>query len=129
MNKLKVIFTVCVLIHSVFGNYNGPFVLWGREQLSNIKSTSLDEFDERNLVDLYYDSSAIIIFIRNISTKITNDNFPIFKDLLSKTEHTYITHHKLDFDPLEYNLNAEVNIFNINFYSSGNYSNFMETGG
>lgn len=99
-----------VLIHSVWGHFNGPFVFFGHDQLAEMKSSALGEPDTQFLIDLYNKAPAIIVFTRNISTKLTDDNFPAFKDLLSQTEHTYITSHQLNVDPIEYNVNTEVRL-------------------
>lgn len=97
------------LVNSVWGNYNGPFVFFGHEKLGGLKSPALSEPDASFLIDLYNKSPAIVVFTRNISSKITADNFPAFKELLSKTKHSYITAHQLTVDPIEYNANTEVN--------------------
>lgn len=97
-------------ISSIRANYNGPFVLWGREELSHIKINSLSELDDKLLRDIYSDSSAIILFVRNASSHLTEENFPIFKDLLLKTNYVYLTQQHLGLDPMEFNLNAEVTL-------------------
>lgn len=105
--KLIAIFQV-IFIHSVWGHFNGPFVFFGHDKLNEMGSSVLSEPDPKFLIDLYNKAPAIIIFTRNISTKLTDDNFPTFKDLLSQTTHTYLTSHQLNVDPIEYNVNTEV---------------------
>lgn len=106
-NLLRV--TSCfALFLTIKASYNGPFVLWGRDELKQINGNSLREVDEKFLRDIYSDSSAIILFVRNASNHLTEENFPIFKDLLSKTSYAYLTQQHLGLDPMEFNLNAEV---------------------
>lgn len=96
------------LVHSAWGIYNGPFVFFGHDKLGGMKSSALSEPDASFFIDLYNTAPAIVVFTRNISTKISTDNFPVFKELLSKTKHSYITSHQLTVDPIEYNANTEV---------------------
>lgn len=96
------------VISLVCANYNGPFVLWGREELKNADVSSLSEIDDTFLRNIYSESPAIILFIRNSSTRLNEENFPIFKDLLQKTNYIYLTQHWLPSDPVDYNVNAEV---------------------
>lgn len=96
------------LIVSIRASYRGPFVLWGRDELKQINGNALNEIDEKFLRDIYTDSSAIILFVRNASNHLTDENFPIFKDLLSKTTYAYLPQQHLGSDPMEFNLNAEV---------------------
>lgn len=110
MPNLLSVYSWFALIVSIRASYSGPFVLWGRDELSQINGNSLNEIDEKFLRDIYSDSSAIILFVRNASTHLTEENFPIFKDLLSKTSYAYLTQQHLGLDPMEFNLNAEVYI-------------------
>lgn len=96
------------LITLIAARYNGPFILWGRDELSRANGNSLNELDKKFLHHIYADSSAIILFVRNASTHLKEDNFPIFKDLLSKTSYVYLPQQHLGVDPMEFNLNAEV---------------------
>lgn len=111
MHNLLSICGLFALISTIKASYNGPFVLWGRDELSHIKVNALTEVDEKFLRDIYSDSSAIILFVRNATNHLTEENFPIYKDLLSKTSYAYLTQQHLGLDPMEFNLNAEVRIF------------------
>lgn len=98
------------LIVSITASYSGPFVLWGRDELAQLNGNSLMEIDVKFLSEIYSDSSAIILFVRNASNQLNEENFPIFKDLLSKTSYAYLPQQHLGLDPMEFNLNAEVNL-------------------
>lgn len=105
------IFGLLASISSIAASYNGPFILWGRDELTRANVNSLMELDEKLLRDIYSDSSAIILFVRNVrntSSQLVDENFPIFKDLLSKTSYVYLAQQRLGVDPMEFNLNAEV---------------------
>ncbi|XP_055314885.1 uncharacterized protein LOC129575377 [Sitodiplosis mosellana] len=102
------IFALLASISSIRAAYNGPFILWGRDELSQAKINPMSQLNEKVLRDIYADSSAIILFVRNASSHLKEDNFPIFKDLLSKTSYVYLAQEYLGLDPMEFNLNAEV---------------------
>lgn len=114
MPNLLSVYSWFALFVSIRASYNGPFVLWGRDELSRIGGNSLNEIDEKFLRDIYSDSSAIILFVRNASTHLNGENFPIFKDLLSKTSYAYLPQQHLGLDPMEFNLNAEVSSMQCN---------------
>lgn len=99
------------LISLITASYNGPFILWGRDELSRANGNSLNELDNKFLHGIYSDSSAIILFVRNASSHLREDNFPIFKDVLAKTSYVYLPQQHLGVDPMEFNLNAEVRTF------------------
>lgn len=105
------LFALLASISSIRAGYNGPFILWGRDELSQAKVNPMTQLDEKFLRNIYSDSSAIILFVRNASTHLTEDNFPIFKDLLAKTSYVYLAQQHLGLDPMEFNLNAEVCLF------------------
>lgn len=98
-------------ISLIRASYNGPFILWGRDELTHSNVNSLIELNEKLLRDIYSDSSAIILFVRNASSHLSEENFPLFKDLLSKTSYVYSAQQYLGVDPMEFNLNAEVHRF------------------
>lgn len=107
--KLLVITIVEVfLIQSVWSFLNGPFVFFGHSKLAEMKFSALTEPDKHFLIDLYNKSPAIIVFTRDLSSKFNESDFVAFKDLLSETNHAYITNHQLNVDPMEYNTNTEV---------------------
>lgn len=96
------------LIQSAWGFLNGPFVFFGHSKLAEMKSSALVEPDKQFLIDLYNKAPAIIVFTRDLSSKFNGSEFVTFKDLLSETNHAYITNHQLNVDPIEYNTNTEV---------------------
>lgn len=88
-------------------NYNGPFILWGRDELKKIDVSALQGLDDTILRNIYSESPAIILFVRNASNRFNEENFPTFKDLLQKNKYVYLTQHWLPSDPIDYNINAE----------------------
>lgn len=117
MKGLLKIIGLLASISLIRASYNGPFILWGRGELSHSNVNSLLELNEKLLHDIYSDSSAIILFVRNASSHLREENFPLFKDLLSKTSYIYLAQQHLKADPMESNLNAEVNTHTHTYFS------------
>lgn len=101
---------MAMISSSVLANYNGPFIMWGRKELKNIEISSLQELDDTLLRNIYAEAPAIILFVRNGSSRLSEENFPTFKNLLQKTDYIYLTQHRLPSDPLDHNVNAEVKL-------------------
>lgn len=90
-------------------NYHGPFIMWGREDLKNVEISALQGLDDTTLQNIYTESSAIILFVRNSSMQLSEENFPSFKNLLNENKYyVYLTQHWLPSDPMDYNVNTEV---------------------
>ncbi|KAG5667297.1 hypothetical protein PVAND_015283 [Polypedilum vanderplanki] len=108
--KSKIFIAVLLSALSSLANahYSGPFLFWGVENLNNMKIPTLQAIDDLSLRDIYSKASAIVIFIRNATTKLSYENFPELSDIISKNEWLYLPQETLSSDPLEYNINAEV---------------------
>lgn len=96
------------IICGVYGSYNGPFLLWGRDELKNIQNSALQNIEDSLLRNIYSESSSIILFVKNASTRLSHQNFPSFKELVSTIPWTYLPQHWLSSDPIDYNVIAEV---------------------
>lgn len=107
MSKKFNIFYLLAFVSCAVANYNGPFILWGREELKKIDVSALQGLDDTILRNIYAESPAIILFVRNASNRFNEENFPTFKDLLQKNKYVYLTQHWLPSDPIDYNINAE----------------------
>ena len=64
--------------------------------------------EDQNLRDIYTKASAIVIFIRNATTKLSYEKFPELSDIIGKNEWLYLPQELLSSDPLDYNVNAEI---------------------
>lgn len=73
--------------------------------MSQILITAIDD---KQLRDIYSGASSIVVFIRNATTKLNYENFPRLSEIISTTEWLYLPQEELSSDPLEYNVNAEV---------------------
>lgn len=109
-SKFNILFLMAFM-SCALANYNGPFVLWGRDELKKVDVSALEGLDDEILRNIYSESPAIVLFVRNASNRLTEENFPTFKDLLQKNKYVYLTQHWLPSDPIDYNVNAEVRKF------------------
>ncbi len=105
---LKVILILCYL-NCAFGNFIGPFVLWGRSELQTFDVPALESVDDKLLRNLYSESTAVVMFLRNSSNSLNVQNYPKFKDIIDESSQwTYLSQHWLSSDPIDYNTNTEV---------------------
>lgn len=98
-----------IITTTVLANYHGPFIMWGRKELKNIEISSLQGLDDSILRNIYSEAPAIILFVRNGTSRLSDENFPMFQNLIKKTKFIYLPQHWLSSDPVDYNVNAEVN--------------------
>lgn len=103
------LFIVQSVICCALGSFTGPFVLWGREELKTVELSALERLDDKVLRNIYSEATAIVMFLRNASSSsLSEENYPSFKKVISKTEWAYLPQHWLTSDPVDYNVNAEV---------------------
>ncbi|XP_053658375.1 uncharacterized protein LOC128707448 [Anopheles marshallii] len=96
------------LVQSSSAYYSGPFLFWGLDDLKDLQTPALTELDDKMLRDLYSNAAAVVVFLRNGTTKLSADNFPTFKRIVEKYEFMYSPQQMLSSNPLDYNVNAEV---------------------
>lgn len=92
----------------VFAHYEGPFLFWGVSDLKNLEVSALEDLNDKFLRDLYSNSAAVVLFLRNGTIKLNDDDFPGFRKILEKEEYVYTAQHELSSNPLDYNVNAEI---------------------
>lgn len=97
---------VCVIITQA--TFTGPFILWGRDELKTVDTSALERIDDKLLRNIYSEATAIVMFLRNSSTSLNDENYPTFRELIGKSEWAYLPQHWLSSDPVDYNVNAEV---------------------
>uniref|UniRef100_A0A182QRR7 Vacuolar H+ ATPase AC45 accessory subunit n=1 Tax=Anopheles farauti TaxID=69004 RepID=A0A182QRR7_9DIPT len=106
--QLLALALAATLVQSSSAYYSGPFLFWGLDDLKDLQSPALVELDDKMLRDLYSNAAAVVVFLRNGTTKLTEDNFPTFKRIVEKYEFMYSPQQMLSSNPLDYNVNAEV---------------------
>lgn len=106
LSELLIIFSI---ITNTFASINGPFLFWGVDDVRKFKlNSALESLDDQLLRDLYADSTAVILFLRNSSSRLSEQNYPAFKKIIDKYQWAYIPQNRLPSEPIDYNINAEV---------------------
>lgn len=108
MKKLLIFSVILCAASLALADYNGPFLLWGRDDLKNINVPAMSSLDEKTLRNLLSESSAIILFVRNSTSRLDKENYPSFSNLVGHSPHKYLTQYWLPADPIDFNVNAEV---------------------
>ncbi|XP_055616185.1 uncharacterized protein LOC129762186 [Toxorhynchites rutilus septentrionalis] len=97
-----------IICNAALAHYSGPFLLWGVNELKDIEVPALGELDDKFLRDVYSSAAAVVVFLRNGTTKLNDDNFPSFRRIIEKHEYVYSSQQELVSNPLDYNVNAEI---------------------
>lgn len=106
--KLELIVLFGVLLCSATAHYSGPFLFWGVDDLKDVEVPALEEFDDKFLRDLYSNSAAVVLFLRNGTAKLNADNYPSFRRIIERHQYVYSPQEGLSSNPMDYNVNAEV---------------------
>ncbi|XP_055385139.1 uncharacterized protein LOC129614516 [Condylostylus longicornis] len=97
-----------LLIKDSFCNYHGPFLLWGHNNLEHENLPALEAMNERSLTLMYSEAKAIILFVRNGTSKLNKENFPNFSSMISQNRWVYLPQEHLPAEPVDFNSNVEV---------------------
>jgi hypothetical protein len=108
MFKIIGLWPILSLILSTSAHYSGPFLFWGIDELRDIEVSALEGIEDKVLRDLYSNAGAVVIFLRNGTTKLNAKDFHSFKDIIDGNGFLYLPQQYLTSDPLDYNVNAEV---------------------
>lgn len=108
MLQLRYLCQFLMLFYTVAANSNGPFVLWGPRYLKSVDVSALEGIDDKLLREFYSESKAVVMFLRNATTRLSKENFPSFKEVLDHNPFVYLAQHWLPSDPVDYNLNVEI---------------------
>ncbi|XP_055551449.1 uncharacterized protein LOC129733893 [Wyeomyia smithii] len=106
--KLKIIVLLGTLLCSASAHYGGPFLFWGVDDLKDVEVPALEEFDDKFLRDLYSNSAAVVVFLRNGTAKLSEDNYPSFRRIVERHQYVYSPQEALSSNPMDYNVNAEI---------------------
>ena len=108
MCKIVSFLPIFSLFLTASAHYSGPFLLWGIDDLRDIEVSALEGIEDKILRDLYANAGAVVIFLRNGTTKLNSVEFQKFKDIIDGNGFLYLPQQYLTSDPLDYNVNAEV---------------------
>lgn len=106
--NLGTVILLGTVLGSALAHYSGPFLFWGVSDLKGVQVSALEGLDDKFLRDVYSNAAAVVVFLRNGTAKLNDDNFPSFRRIIEKHEYVYSAQEELSSNPLDYNINAEV---------------------
>lgn len=116
MKLISEILIIFFVFTNVNASFSGPFLMWGYEKVKNMKIPALESVEEKTLTTVFSEAKAIIMFLKNGTNKLDNQNYPTLKELINKNYWAYLPQNSLPAEPVDYNSNVEVNIRNIQCY-------------
>ncbi|ALC47541.1 CG31030 [Drosophila busckii] len=98
------------LVLSCSAAISGPFIFWGQEKIFDLQPQALvdNAAREQPLTQLYKDAKAILIFVRNSTSRLQGTKYPKFQNLVKSNAWTYLPQRSLCAEPYGYNANIEV---------------------
>ncbi|KFB42333.1 AGAP001624-PA-like protein [Anopheles sinensis] len=108
LQLLTLLVATSALVQHSGAYYSGPFLFWGLDDLKDVQTSALAGLDDKALRDLYANAAAVVVFLRNGTTKLSEDNFPTFKRIVEQYAFVYSPQQMLSSNPLDYNVNAEI---------------------
>ncbi|XP_062123908.1 uncharacterized protein LOC133837240 isoform X2 [Drosophila sulfurigaster albostrigata] len=112
MHLIAVGFFVSLVI-SCSASISGPYLFWGHEKLFDLQPQALVDATtkEQPLTQLFKDAKAIIIFVRNTTSRLEGTKYPKFQNLVKNNAWTYLPQRNLAAEP--YSLNANIEVINL----------------
>lgn len=94
-------------------NLEGPFVFWGPKELLGYKKPALNSLEQDDLIDIYNNQAAIVVFnIQDSAFFLNRENYPRLRKLLESKTVLLLPQDFLDVHP-EY-VNNETQVCNDN---------------
>ncbi|XP_017967931.1 uncharacterized protein LOC108659488 isoform X2 [Drosophila navojoa] len=89
---------------------SGPYLFWGHDKVFSLQPQALVDASSREqpLTQLFKDVKAIIIFVRNATSRLEGTKYPKFESLVKNNAWTYLPQRSLPVEPYSYNANIEV---------------------
>lgn len=102
------IFILSLFLGLGMASLSGPYLMWGQQNLNDLKTSALIEVSEQKLSNIFKDTKAVVVFLRNNTNPLDSANYPRFQKIVKNTSWSYFPQHSLAADPLNYNANIEV---------------------
>lgn len=98
------------LMFSCSASISGPYLFWGHDKVFNLQPQALVDATakEQPLTQLFQDVKAIIIFVRNSTSRLEGTKYPKFQNLVKSNAWAYLPQRSLAVEPYSYNANIEV---------------------
>ncbi|KAH8359273.1 hypothetical protein KR093_005529 [Drosophila rubida] len=98
------------LVISCSASISGPYLFWGHDKVFNLQPQALVDATtkEQPLTQLFKDAKAIIIFVRNTTSRLEGTKYPKFQNLVKNSAWAYLPQRNLAAEPYSFNANIEV---------------------
>lgn len=98
------------LLCSCSAAISGPYLLWGHDKVFNLQPQALVDASskEQPLTQLFTDAKAIVIFVRNNTSRLEGTKYPKFENLVKNNVWAYLPQRSLAAEPYSFNANIEV---------------------
>ncbi|XP_026850787.1 uncharacterized protein LOC6594741 isoform X2 [Drosophila persimilis] len=98
------------LVYSCGATISGPFLFWGHHKVSSLQAQALVEASSREqpLTQLFREAKAVVVFVRNTTSRLEGIKYPKFQNLVKSGTWTYLPERRLIAEPFGYNANIEV---------------------
>ncbi|XP_022211095.2 uncharacterized protein LOC111066650 [Drosophila obscura] len=98
------------LVYSCSATISGPFLFWGPDKVASLQAQVLVEASSREhpLAQLFGEAKAIVVFVRNTTSRLEGTKYPRFQNLVKSGTWTYLPERSLATEPFKYNANIEV---------------------
>ncbi|XP_043065069.1 uncharacterized protein LOC108099332 [Drosophila ficusphila] len=110
MQLILVATLLCLALGSCSASISGPFILWGNPRVSGLQPQALVDSNSRELplTQLFTEAKAIVVFIRNSTSRLEGTKYPKFQNLVKSAAWTYLPQRRLAAEPFGLNANIEV---------------------
>ncbi|KAH8278670.1 hypothetical protein KR018_006763 [Drosophila ironensis] len=110
---MKLIFVsilLCVALGSCTASISGPFIFWGTTGVKSVQPQALVDAtaQELPLTQLFKEAKAIVVFVRNATTRLEGTKYPQFQNLVKSGPWNYLPQRNLATEPFGHNANIEV---------------------
>ncbi|KAH8247143.1 hypothetical protein KR032_011122 [Drosophila birchii] len=101
MRGILLLIGLCLAIGSCTASICGPFIFWGHPKVSGLPSQALVDSKSRELplTQLYAEARAIVLFVRNSTSRLEGTKYPMFENLVKSGAWTYLPQRRLAADP------------------------------
>ncbi|SPP89942.1 uncharacterized protein LOC117591464 [Drosophila guanche] len=108
--RLIIVGILLGLVYSCSATISGPFLFWGHDKVSTLKTQALVEAGSReeSLTQLFGEAKAIVVFMRNTTSRLEGIKYPRFQNLVKSCTWTYLPERSLATEPFGRNAKIEV---------------------
>ncbi|KAH8382279.1 hypothetical protein KR009_002673 [Drosophila setifemur] len=110
MRLILVATLLCLAFTSCTASISGPFIFWGTSGVTEVQPQALVDSSsvELSLTQLFSEAKAIVVFVRNATSRLEGTKYPLFQNLVKSGPWTYLPQRNLAAEPFGHNANIKV---------------------